>query len=299
MENSMHWYLIANDQDLFWGLTINTIGKQICLKGDSYPPPDHPVHYMFSTERGRILNEYQLLYLTRGNGVFESASFKKTKLKAGNAFLLFPGEWHNYSPDPETGWEVYWIGFKGKNIDNRVKSGFFLREKPVFYVGILDEIVQLYNQGISVAKEQKTGYQQILAGIANHLLGLFYSMDKNLAFDHLKVEDCIGKAKILFMEDFKGGIKLEEIAARVNMSYSRFRYLFREYTGFTPVQYIQELRIMHSKELLANTMMNIKEIALDCGFETSQYFCTVFRKKIGSTPAEYREFVQGKNMHLI
>ncbi|MFQ7041188.1 MAG: helix-turn-helix transcriptional regulator, partial [Barnesiella sp.] len=63
--------------------------------------------------------------------------------------------------------------------------------------------------------------------------------------------------------------------------------------------YIQELRIMHSKELLANTMMNIKEIALDCGFETSQYFCTVFRKKIGSTPAEYREFVQGKNMHLI
>ena len=47
MENSMHWYLIANDQDLFWGLTINTIGKQICLKGDSYPPPDHPVHYMF------------------------------------------------------------------------------------------------------------------------------------------------------------------------------------------------------------------------------------------------------------
>ncbi|MFR3794652.1 MAG: helix-turn-helix domain-containing protein [Barnesiella sp.] len=103
-------------------------------------------------------------------------------------------------------------------------------------------------------------------------------------------------AKIIFMDNFKKEIKLEDVAARVNMSYSRFRYLFKEYTGFTPAQYIQELRVMHSKELLTNTVMNIKEIAFDCGFETCQYFCTVFKKKVGSTPIEYREFTQGRNI---
>ena len=296
MEDSIHRYLVANEQDLLWGLTINTVGQQLCLKGESYPPRDHPTHYLFSIDRGRTLNEYQLLYITQGGGTFISDSIKKTEVKAGNMFLLFPGEWHNYWPDPKTGWEEYWIGFKGENIDNRIKNDFFNKQKPVFYVGILDEMVQLYKQGISAAKEQKAGYQQILAGIVNHLLGRVYSIDKNQGFDNLKVKDCVNKAKIIFMDNFKKEIKLEDVAARVNMSYSRFRYLFKEYTGFTPAQYIQELRVMHSKELLTNTVMNIKEIAFDCGFETCQYFCTVFKKKVGSTPIEYREFTQGRNI---
>ena len=40
-------------------------------------------------------------------------------------FLLFPGEWHTYTPDKETGWNEYWIGFDGKIMENWEKNGFF------------------------------------------------------------------------------------------------------------------------------------------------------------------------------
>lgn len=289
-------YIIANEQDLLWGLTINTIGKQIVHKNENYPPGNHPTRYLFSTEKGRVLDEYQLLYIIQGSGTFVSESCKLTNVKAGSMFLLFPGEWHNYKPNKDTGWEEYWVGFKGENINNRIEHGFFSKQKPIFYIGIHDEIVQLYNQGITIAKEQKAGFQQMLAGIVNHLLGLAYSLDKHLSFEDLQVANHINKAKIIFSERFREGVRPEDIANELNMSYSWFRRLFKEYTGFPPSQYIQELRIQYAKELLTNTNLSIKEIAFDSGFENPEYFFTAFKNKTGYTPVKYREFTQGKNI---
>jgi len=297
MKNSVHIkYLIANEQDLLWGLTVNTVGMQQIDPYSAYPPQNHPTRYLFSTTKGRILEEYQLLYITQGKGFFVSESHKKTSLKEGNMFLLFPGEWHSYQPDETSGWNEYWIGFNGINIDNRIQNGFFSRQKPVFNVGIREGIVQLYKEAIEIAKVQETGFQQMLAGIVNHLLGIAYAQDKHSVFEDLKVTNQINKAKIIMLESLQTGLTSEMIAARVNMSYSWFRRIFKQYTGFSPAQYIQELKIQKSKELLTNTMLTSQEIAFEAGFENPDYFCTTFKKKTGSTPMKYREFTQGKNL---
>lgn len=297
MKKTIHIkYLIASEQDMLWGLTINSVGYQHIEKNSPYPPGNHPTRYLFSTEKGRVLDEYQLLYITKGRGSFASASQKRTNIKEGNMFLLFPGEWHSYRPDPATGWDEYWIGFKGINIDNRIQNGFFGKEKPVFNVGIRDNIVQLYKQAIEIAKEQNTGFQQMLAGVVNHLLGLAYSQNKHSSFEDLKVIKQINRAKIIMYENFHLNITPEEVAQQVHMSYSWFRRIFRQYTGFPPSQYLLELRLQRSKELLTNTVLTSQEIAFGVGFENSDYFCTVFRKKTGITPIKYREVTQGKNL---
>jgi AraC-like DNA-binding protein len=211
-------------------------------------------------------------------------------------FLLFPGEWHSYQPEEKTGWDEYWIGFNGINMDNRVASGFFKKQKPVFNVGIQEDIVQLYKQAISVAGNQESGYQQMLAGIVNHLLGYAYSYDKQSLFEDLQVINQINKAKIIMAENFNTCITPEDVAARVHMSYSWFRRIFKQYTGLAPIQYIQELKINRSKELLTNTAMMVKEIAFEAGFNKTEYFCTTFKKRTGYTPDKYREFTQGKNL---
>lgn len=289
-------YLIASEHDILWGLTINSVGYQRIGKGSPYPPQNHPTRYLFSTEKGRILNEYQLLYITRGKGSFVSHSQKRTAVKEGNMLLLFPGEWHSYKPDPVEGWDEYWIGFKGVNIDNRIQSGFFSKQKPIFNVGLRDDLVQLYKQAIETAKEQNTGFQQMLAGIVNHLLGLAYSQNKHSSFEELQVIKQINKAKIIMQEGFHLGINPEGVAQEVNMSYSWFRRIFKQYTGFPPSQYLLELKLQRSKELLTNTVLTSQEIAFDVGFESSDYFCTFFRKKTGMTPIQYREITQGKNL---
>ena len=55
----------------------------------------------------------------------------------------------------------------------------------------------------------------------------------------------------------------EKLAEITCMSYSKFRKIFKEYTGFAPSQYIQEVRINMAKELLTNTSKSIKEIAFE------------------------------------
>lgn len=292
MKEAIHIkYLIANEQDALWGLIVNSVGFQNIEAHTPYPPQNHPTRYLFSPQEGRLLDEFQLIYISRGKGFFTSKSCEETEIKAGDFFLLFPGEWHNYRPSQDTGWDEYWIGFSGINMDNRVQNNFFNKAGPIFDAGLSDEIVSMYKHAIEVAKAQETGFQQMLAGIVNYLLGLTYAKNRLNTFENLQVNQ-INKAKIIMLDFYMNDIKLENVARQVNMSYSWFRRVFRQYTGFSPSQYLQELRLQKSKELLTNTSKPIKEIAYDVGFENADYFCTAFRKKTNSTPLQYRDFTR-------
>ena len=124
-QNSRKKYLTINQSDQIWGLSINSVGKQVISENEVYPPQIHPTRYLFNTKNGRILNEYQLLYITKGKGTFTSSSAGVHQVSEGSMFLLFPGEWHTYMPDKSTGWNEYWIGFNGKIIDDWANNGFF------------------------------------------------------------------------------------------------------------------------------------------------------------------------------
>ena len=282
-------YLIANERDGQWGLTISTIGYEEIMPGDSYPTKGHADGYYFDLQKGRILNEYQLLYLTEGEGIFESTNQKPTRIKQGDLFLLFPGEWHTYHPLPTKGWKSYWLGFKGKNMDDRVRAGFLSPTKPVYSVGFSSEIVHLYEEAFAKAKEEAAYAQQTLAGIANHLIGLMYSLERNnlLNKDQNRV-DMINRARLRIREALESNLTIQQVAQELGISYSNFRKLFKEYTGVAPSMYQQELRLQRAKEMLSTTNMSIKEIAYRLNFESPDYFSSKFNIKTGIKPSDFR-----------
>ncbi len=296
MEESHVKYLISNEQDLLWGMVVTTAGHQNIPPRSEYPSRNHPTRYLFSTERGRVLNEYQLVYITRGRGQFVSAHQKECEIKEGDMFLLFPGEWHNYRPSPQTGWYESWIGFTGPDIEKRVAARFFSREKAVFNVGIHEQIYNLYHWATTIAQQQAAGHQQMLAGIANLLLGFAYGEDRQVSFRDKHIDSQISKAKILMQESIEQNLSGKAVAQQIGMGYSWFRRIFKEYTGFSPNQYMQELKISKAKELLTNSDLNCQQIAYIVGFETPSYFNIVFKKKVGSTPSQYRDFTQGSRL---
>jgi len=285
-------YLIANKQDKLWGITVTTVGYQQIAPHAVYPPGNHPTEYLFSTHNGRTLDEYILLYIANGSGTFSSGRQKNIRLNTGCMLLLFPGEWHNYEPDPSTGWDEYWIGFQGDNIETLVQNGFFSEQKKVFNVGPSLEMVQLFRMAISSATEQKAGFQQILGGISNLLLGMTHSLDKLQSFDQRQPMRSINNAKLIMFENSHTNITVEEISRRIHMSYSSFRRNFKQYTGLSPHQYLQEIRIQKSKELLAATNLTCQEIAYKTGYESPIHFNVTFKKKTGLTPIKYREYYQ-------
>ena len=220
-------YLLSNDQDIHWGLTVSTVGYQHIAPGEAYPPKGHPQAYSFQAGRGRVLDEYQFVYISRGRGVFESKSFGQTTVGEGDMFLLFPGEWHSYQPDEATGWDEYWIGFKGLNIDSRVSNGFFLPREPIFHVGLNEDIVRLYRNAIAIASEQGIGFQQMLGGVANMLQGYAFALNRHNTFEDQQAAEAIHKAKIIMTEKFGQKIGPTDVADAINMGYSKFRRLFK------------------------------------------------------------------------
>lgn len=83
-------YLLATERDAEWGLTISTVGREEIAPGEAYPTKGHADGYYFDLQKGRILDEYQLLYQPEGEGVFSSAHLPETKIKAGDISCSFP-----------------------------------------------------------------------------------------------------------------------------------------------------------------------------------------------------------------
>ena len=70
----------------------------------------------------------------------------------------------------------------------------------------------------------------------------------------------IEQAKIIMNENVAGNVDPEELAMRLNISYSWFRRVFKEYTGYAPAKYFQELKLRKAKQLLVGTSQSVKEI---------------------------------------
>jgi len=281
-------YLLVNERDKKFGLTVNTVGFQPIAPNTVYPSTDHPKSYYVNPDKGRILSEYQILYISKGKGSFRSESTKKTSIEKGHIMLLFPGQWHTYCPSKNTGWNEYYIGFQGAVIDELVNNEFISRDNQVLDVGVNEELVNLFSTAIQAAKDEKKAAQQYLAGIVLHIIGMILSHSQNKNFEINHLGQIIEKAKIIMTENIHRQIDIQEIATNLGTSYSWFRKAFKEYTGYAPAQYFQELKLRKAKELLTETNLSIKEIAYELDFSSYEYFLSFFKKRVGVTPSEYR-----------
>lgn len=291
MEKDILNYLTFTDDDVTWGGVVSFVETQDVGAGESYPPGDHPKRYLFSPETGRVVDEFQLVYITLGSGWFRSKSFQDgclTHVCAGDMLMLFPGEWHSYYPEKETGWKEYGIGFIGTEASNLLKNGFISPTKPILHTGVREEIIRLYDVALTVASEQKPLYQQLLFSLVNLIIGYTCFFDKNGSMSSTFMEKKINQAKLLISDNLRT-VSPEFLAAKLDLGYTTFRKKFKECTGFPPAKYILEIRIMKAKDLLTNTYMTVNEIAYNLGFDNIDYFYVVFKSKTGMTPTAYRK----------
>ncbi len=288
-------YPPVGPSDLGWGLVCYSSGHASVNPGEPYPPGTAIEQYVFNPAKGRIISEYQLIYLTKGRGTFYCDTLGRNngiQVKAGDAFLLFPGEWHTYMPDADTGWEEYWIDFLGSIPDSWLQNGLIRKNEPIYHIGIQPGIVRKYTEASSVLEQQKSSYQQALCGICTGIICDVFYIDRNRMFESSHVADIIGYSKAIIDEQFRT-IKGEDLAKMSGMGYTKFRELFKEYTGITVGTYISDIRISRAKQLLSESKLSIKEIAYECGYVNADYFSVIFRKSTGETARQYRQNLHG------
>lgn len=143
------------------------------------------------------------------------------------------------------------------------------REKPIYYKAKSISLVQLIIYHILYSKIQR------------------YNIGKSY-----KRLEC---ALEYIHNNYSGKVLVRDLANMVNMSTSRFRDVFSQAQGISPNEYLQNIRLLHSKDLLyAN--MNISEIAYKCGYSSLSYFSRSFKNRYGLSPRQYqRIFINGIN----
>lgn len=83
---------------------------------------------------------------------------------------------------------------------------------------------------------------------------------------------------------------IEQMAQSAGVGLTRFTHHCKQLTNLTPMRYLTMKRVEMSKNILVeNENFNIAEVAYSCGFATSQYFSTVFKRLEKCTPVEYRQ----------
>ncbi|MFL5773956.1 MAG: AraC family transcriptional regulator, partial [Flavisolibacter sp.] len=82
---------------------------------------------------------------------------------------------------------------------------------------------------------------------------------------------------------------VEEMAALVGLGTTAFSEKVKSYTGFSPLNYLINIRISEAIKLLKRPEVHVTDIALDVGFYSSQHFATTFKKLTGYTPSDFRK----------
>ena len=275
-----------------WGLFLTDCGYTVIEPGSPYPPQRHPDAYHFDWKRGRTLDEYQVVYITRGRGVFEAKGVRRQAIEAGDVFILFPGVWHRYAPDPQTGWDEQWIGFNGPLTERLLRAPFFRQKKPVLRIGVDEALRQRFLSVVDGLERDPAGAPFSSAGRIIDLLGLIQERLQNVgAKGHLSGITREAQNRILTQAAYP--IDFALLARSLGVSYTTFRRTFKQQTGVSPAHFQHTIRINRARDLLSSTDLPVTEIAVQTGFATVYDFSRAFTKKTGQTPSAYRSRSRG------
>lgn len=279
-------YLVVGPHDRRWGLFVTSAGAQFIAPHARFRSIGHSPAHDYVWNRGRVLQEYSVVYLVRGEGEYESEYTAKRKIGAGDAVFLFPEIWHRYRPIEDVGFDSYWVMFQGDYADRLCGEGFFTPQEPVWNVGIDQLVLRPFLAILDRVRSQPAGLQPLLAGDMLALLaGIRSAAYRRNTQDH--VHETIRQAQ-LAMEAADVLPTIDDLAAQSGLSRTQFYEAFKNGTGVSPYQYHLQLRMSRARELLQGSELPIKQIASLLGFSSVYQFSKIFKKKAGFSPSRYR-----------
>lgn len=258
---------------------------------------------------------YELIVVSEGP-VYLQVEDRKLTLRSGEALLLKPWATHR-------GWKsnefasFFWVQFTAEpqlteysfstipsgglnrihdpSVELRTSKledvdRLLLPEQllPANKYGLLTEFERLVRE----AKQPKGYFRYRLALILGGIL-------ERLADDALSLNHKDSSVPVSFLtyrnivnflnEAYQEEVTKERIERALDRKYEYISQVFKKYSGYTIVSYIQQLRVQRAKYLLTNTSHGLQHIAEDVGFGDPYYFSRIFKRVEGVSPSDYRE----------
>lgn len=242
-------------------------------------------HY---TYRKKGLSENFLFYCVDGSGWFQIG---KQRYEVGpNEFFILPQhEEHSYGSSSENPWTIYWVHFGGDSLPKFNQVQEVQKHFKPQVVRNNGEIIPIF---LKIYKTLELGYSIDNLLFANmclsHFLTLFVYNKRHYASASNEKLDCVDSAIHHMQDNINDNISLITLSKKYNYSVSRFSNLFKQKTGYAPIDYFLQMKMQKACQLLDFSDRSIKDIAFSMGFDDPYYFSKRFRKIIGVSPKKYR-----------
>lgn len=179
-------------------------------------------------------------------------------------------------------------------------------ECPVLHTGSQFESIRTLLELICrLLQEQPTGYPEtvgyLLQSFVAAVIGLLEERRQNTVVEEAKTEDkdknyICELARQYINENYTEELTLERISKALRISPSYLSHIFKQGTGYSPMQYVNLRRLGEAQFLLISTQDRLTEIALKTGFDTSNNFYKMFMKQVGMSPSDFRKvYFRGRN----
>lgn len=113
---------------------------------------------------------------------------------------------------------------------------------------------------------------------------------RDIVFESKRLSEPILEIKAHLEDSFANQITLDSLEQRWPISKFHLSHKFKEYYGYTPMDYLKLRRIGEAQTLLIWTQKPIIEVAHEVGFNSDSYFTTAFKQLVSITPTEYRKY---------
>jgi AraC-like DNA-binding protein len=226
-------------------------------------------------------------------------------LYPGDLMIILPGQCFGGVKDLLDIGTVAWLhlGLQQLEQNGKIVMGCWSRLTDSECRSIGKFLLLNNNPVLPKLKEAGTVFQNIHSELVNQEIG--YSTRINQLIDELFIliarqltrqnnsrrdfPQTFLKLEQTLREDLSHQWTVEEMAALVGLGTTAFSEKVKSYTGFSPLNYLINIRISEAIKLLKRPDVQVTDIALDVGFYSSQHFATTFKKLTGYTPSEFRK----------
>ncbi len=244
-------------------------------------------------ERPKGSEQTIFIHCSEGHGWCQCGG-KKYPVGPSDLVVIPPHEPHAYAADPCDPWTIHWFHAVGTRVPVFARELGTTRDQPVLRLPVELALVSLFEEMLDTLEQ---GYapahllyaSQILSHLLGRMLWCRHQTGRETSDPHHQVAQSLSFMK----QHLAKRVRVHDLAKLAGLSVSHYSALFRELTGYAPMEYFIGMRMHQARQLLDTTSLSIKEIAAQVGYDDPLYFSRAFHEMNDVSPSQYREVRKG------
>lgn len=241
-------------------------------------------------DRPEGFSEYLLLLTMEGRGRIRYGG-KEHLLEQGSLLFLPPWIPHYYIKETET-WRTNWISFDGNGLEDWLKS-LIKHEIHILPAGkedpIGDQLIEIYRLTDLDYQKNALRISSVIYRMVTDVVSRIQRMDQRNSCSGNYVD----RIMVYLNDHYREDITIDQLAEVVGISPQYMCRLFARQLGLRPFEYLRQLRINKSKNMLMSPdSPKIETVAKAVGFNNPSYFGAVFKRYENMTPRDFMKLHQ-------